>query len=120
MTAGGTVTVQATGFAPGETVTVSMTGVEAPLATVSAGPGGRVEAVVRIPPGAALGPARLELVGNRSTATADLALEVAAADEPVPEDADSRPALLAGIALLTTAGALGAVARRRSRGHPAP
>ncbi|HEV7870815.1 MAG TPA: hypothetical protein VGO95_06120 [Modestobacter sp.] len=114
---GGVVTVRATGFTPGEPVTVSMLGVAAPLTTVTAGADGSVEAVVQIPRGAALGTATVHLVGGLSDATAGLPLKVAARTRPVVERTTSVPVLAAGIALIGAAGGLSLMAARRPRGH---
>jgi hypothetical protein len=114
---GGVVTVRATGFTPGEPVTISMLGVEGPLTTVTAGADGSVEAVVQIPRDAALGAATVQLVGGLSDATAGLHLQVAARAQPVPEQTTSVPVLAAGIALICAAGVLGLTAARRWRGH---
>ena len=117
---GGVVTVRATGFTPGEEVTVSMLGVEAPLATVSAAADGSVEAVVQIPRGAALGAATVQLVGGSSAATAGVDLQVAAREQPLAEETTSAPAMTAGLTLVGAAGLLGLLAARRSRGRHTP
>ena len=114
---GGVVTVRATGFAPGEPVTVSLVGVADPLATVVAAADGSVEAVVQIPRGAALGTATVQLVGEESASSAGLDLQVAARQQPLPGPPTPAPALAAGVTLIGTAGALGLLAARRSRGH---
>jgi hypothetical protein len=112
---GGVVTVRATGFTPGEPVTVSMVGVETPLATVTAAADGSVEAVVQIPRGADPGAAVVELVGGLSTATAGMNLQLTARALPVPAPTTSVPVLAAGVALIVVAGCLGLLAARRSR-----
>jgi hypothetical protein len=114
---GGVVTVRATGFTPGEPVTISLLGVDRPLATVTAAADGSVEAVVQIPRGAAPGTATVQLVGGLSAATAGLDLQVAARSRPVPTQSTSVPVLAAGLALIGVGGALGLMAARRSRGH---
>jgi hypothetical protein len=116
---GGVLTVRATGFTPGEPVTVSMVGVAEPLTTVTAGADGSVEAVVQIPRSAALGTATVHLVGGLSDATAGLDLQVAARTQPVVQRATSVPVLTAGIALIGAAGVLGLMAAWRSRRHHA-
>jgi hypothetical protein len=108
-------TIRATGFTPGEPVTVSMLGVDGPLTTVTAAEDGSVEAVVQIPRGAALGTATVELVGGLSAATAGLDLQVAARTQPVRERTTSIPVFAAGVALIGAGGVLGLVAARRSR-----
>jgi hypothetical protein len=117
---GGVVTLRATGFTPGEAVTVSLLGVDGPLSTVTAAGDGSVEAVVQIPRGAALGTATVQLVGASSSAVAGLDLQVAARSVPVTEQATSVPVLAAGIALIGASAALGLLAARRSRGHQPP
>ncbi|MEU2349021.1 hypothetical protein [Modestobacter sp. NPDC049651] len=114
---GGVVRVRATGFTPGEQVTVSLAGRTAPLATVAAGRDGSVEAVVQIPRAASTGTADVRLVGADSAATAGLALQVAARSAPVGAAPASSPpvATMAGVALLVAAGGLGISALRRPR-----
>jgi hypothetical protein len=104
---GGVVTVHGSGFAPGEPVLVSVPGSVDPLATVTAAPDGSVEAVVQIPRATGLGVLTLQLVGQRSAATAGLDLRVAARVAPVDSGTTSPPALAAGAALLVTGAALG-------------
>jgi hypothetical protein len=104
---GGVVTVHGSGFAPGEPVLVSVPGSVDPLATVTAAPDGSVEAVVQIPRATGLGVLTLQLVGQRSAATAGLDLRVAARVAPVDSGTTSPPALAAGAALLMTGAALG-------------
>jgi hypothetical protein len=111
---GGVLTVRATGFTPGEPVTVSMVGIDHPLTTVTAAVDGSVEAVVQIPRSAALGTATVQLVGGQSAASAGLDLQVAARAQPVAERT-SLPVFVAGTALIGAAGVLGLMAARRSR-----
>jgi hypothetical protein len=117
---GGIVTVRATGFTPGEPVTVSLLGVEDPLTAVTAGRDGSVEAVVQIPRTAALGTATVQLVGGLSSATAGLDLQVAARTGPVRARTASAKVSAAGVALIGAAGLLGLIAARRSRRHASP
>ena len=112
---GGVVTVHATGFTPGEPVTVSLVGVDEPLTTVPAAADGTVETVVQIPRGATLGAATVELVGGLSAATAGMDLQVAARTRPIPQQTTSVPVLAAGLALVGAGGVLGLLAVRRSR-----
>jgi hypothetical protein len=112
---GGVVTVRATGFTPGEAVTVSLLGTGGPLTTVIAARDGSVQAVVQIPRRAALGTATVQLVGASSSASAGLDLQVAARTQPLAEQPTSVPLLAAGIGLIGAAGVLGLLAARRSR-----
>ena len=112
---GGVLTVRATGFTPGEPVTVSLVGSAGPLTTVTAQQDGSVEAVVQIPRGAAPGTATVQLVGGRSSARAGLDLQVAARLQPVAQQTGSLPVSAAGVGLIAAAGLLGLVAARRSR-----
>ena len=114
---GGVVTVHATGFSPGEPVTVSILGVDEPLTTVHAAPDGSVQTVVQIPRGATVGAATVQLVGGLSAATAGMDLQVAARSRPVPAPTSSVPTLAAGFALVGAGGVLGLMAARRSRMH---
>ena len=114
---GGVVTVRATGFVPGEPVTVSIAGLDEPLTTVTAAADGSVEAVVQIPRAAALGTATVRFVGGESSATAGLDLQVAARAQPAAEQAGSPAVVAAGLALIGAAGALGLVGARRSHGR---
>jgi len=118
---GGVLTVRATGFTPGEAVTVTIAGVDEPLTTVTAAADGSIEAVVQIPRGAALGTATVQFVGGESAAMAGLDLQVAARTQPVAESAGSPAVVAAGLALICAAGTLGLVGARRSRGlHSTP
>jgi hypothetical protein len=117
---GGIVTVRATGFTPGEPVTVSLLGDEDPLTAVTAGRDGSVQAVVQIPRTAALGSATVRLVGGLSSATAGLDLQVAARTAPVRARTASGRVSAAGVALIGAAGVLGLIAARRSRRHAIP
>ena len=113
-------TVRAAGFDPGEAVTVSLLGAADPLTTVTAGPDGRVEAVVQIPRSAALGAATVQLVGGASEAVAGLELQVAARSVPVVEQTTSTPVLAAGLGLIGAAAVLGLTAARRARDQSTP
>jgi len=116
---GGVVTVRATGFTAGEPVTVTIPGVDEPLTTVAAAADGSVQTVVQIPRAAALGSTTVTFTGNDSSATAGLDLDVAARDRVVPESTGSPFAVAAGLALVGTAGTLGLLGARRSRGRHA-
>jgi hypothetical protein len=113
---GGVVTVRATGFSPGEPVTISLIGVRDPLTTVTAAADGSAEAVVQIPRRAALGTATVQLVGGLSAAMAGLDLQVAARARPIAAQTTSVPGLAAGIALVGVTGMLGLTAARRPHG----
>jgi hypothetical protein len=76
--AGSTVTLRARGFLPGERVTILMHAGGAVIGSAVAGDDGTVEAEVQIPSGTALGPARLDLVGDSSATVTNLELQVAA------------------------------------------
>jgi hypothetical protein len=120
VTAGGTVTLQASGFIPGERVTIQLHGSEDVLATATAGPDGTVQTEVRIPDGTASGPATMDMVGADSEVVADLALQVAGAEMSIVEDgaADIVPLTAAAVALVAAVGGLVSVAgRQRMRRH---
>ncbi|MFQ1003275.1 hypothetical protein [Modestobacter sp. SSW1-42] len=116
---GGVVTVRATGFTAGEPVTVTIPGVDEPLATVTAAADGSVQTVVQIPREAVLGSTTVTFTGTSSSATAGLDLDVAARDRVVPESTGSPVALATGLALAGAAGTLGLMGARRSRGRHA-
>ena len=111
---GGRVTLRGAGFSPGESVHVSVPGVDEPLTTVTAAADGTVEAVVQIPQGTHLGPLTVQLVGQDSASTAGLDLQVAGQHVPV-SFATPTPVLAAGSALLVAGAALGLYAARRPR-----
>src|SRR4051812_3724038 len=77
--AGDVVTVQASGFTPGERVVVQWHGSDDVLATATAGPDGTVRADLRIPEDTEAGAATVHLTGAESEVVADIALRVAAA-----------------------------------------
>jgi hypothetical protein len=120
VTPGDTVTLQASGFIPGERVTIQLHGSEDVLATATAGPDGTVQTEVRIPDGTASGPATMDMVGADSEVVADLALQVAGAEMSIVEDgaADIVPLTAAAVALVAAVGGLVSVAgRQRMRRH---
>ncbi|KQS68771.1 hypothetical protein ASG41_07625 [Modestobacter sp. Leaf380] len=112
---GSVVTVRGTGFTPGEEVTVSLGGVAAPLATVTADELGRVEAVVQIPQDVVLGSATVQLLGRASAASTAVDLEIAAVQTRDDGRGAPWPLMAAGLALLLLAVALAAAAARRPR-----
>ncbi len=114
--AGGAVTLSGDGFAPGEVVTVRVAGGRV-LASVPAGPDGRVEATVRVP--GAHGSTTLALVGTDSEVTAEVELRVAAAALPAGSSPAPVPLLAAGVALVLGATGLVLTAGRRRPGPPA-
>jgi hypothetical protein len=114
--AGGAVTLSGDGFAPGEVVTVRVAGGRV-LASVPAGPDGRVEATVRVP--GADGPTTLELVGTDSAVTAEVELRVAAAALPARSSPAPVPLVAAGVALALGATGLVLTAGRRRPGPTA-
>jgi hypothetical protein len=115
VSAGGTVTLLAAGFLPGEPVTVLLHGTDVVLASATADSDGAVEIEVRIPAGTAVGPARVDLVGHLSETTADVELQVAAHATTVSGSglADLVPLVAAATALVSTVAGLVSVAGRR-------
>jgi hypothetical protein len=115
VTAGDTVTLQASGFQPGELVTIQLRGSDDVLGTATAGPNGTVQAQVRIPDGTAAGPATVDLFGVESEIVADVALQVAAAESSVIDQGSSDivPLATAAVALVAAVGGLVSVAGRQ-------
>lgn len=115
VTAGDTVTLQATGFLPGELVAIQLHGSDQVLATVTAGPDGTVQTDVRIPGGTDAGATTVHLMGTQSEVVADVALQVAAAETALAPDgsADVVPLVAAAVALVAAAGHLFSVVGRR-------
>jgi len=121
VTAGHTVTLQAAGFLPGESVTIQLHGSDDVLATATAGPDGTVQTDVRIPSGTEAGPATVHIEGVESDVVADVALQVAAAPMPIAGDGagDIVPLAAAAVALVAAVGGLfSVVGRQRSHRHP--
>ena len=112
---GGTVTVSAGGFLPGETVTIQLRAGGDVLGTATAGADGTVEAEIRIPDGTAAGRTTVDLVGARSAVVADVELRIAGADSVVVTDdwRDLVPLTSAAIALVGTVSTLVSVAGQR-------
>lgn len=111
---GGTVTVHATGFLPGEQVVVRLAD-GAVVGSVAAAADGSVRAEVRIPRQTQTGRATVSLVGADSDVVAGVELQVGARSAPSAED---RPATLlplgaAATALVAAAAGLVSVAGRQ-------
>jgi len=117
VTAGDTVTLQVSGFLPGELVTIQLHGSDAVLATATAGPDGTVQTDLRIPGGTDPGATTVHLTGTQSETVADVDLQVAAAEMPLATSADAGivPLAAAAVALIAASGYLFAVVARR--GH---
>jgi hypothetical protein len=115
VTAGDTVTLQASGFLPGERVTIRLQGSDEVLGSAIAGPDGSVRAEVRIPHRTAAGPATVDLVGDDSAVVADVALQVAGSETILPGDGvgDLVPLTAAAVALVAAVGGLVSVAGRQ-------
>jgi hypothetical protein len=123
VTAGGTVTLQASGFLPGERVTIALHGSGDVLGSAIAGPDGSVRAEIRIPDHTVAGPVTVDMVGDRSAVVADVALQVAGSETALPGDGvgDLVPLTAAAVTLVGAVGALVSVAgRQRSAGRHAP
>ena len=120
VTAGDTVTLQASGFQPGELVTFQLRGSDVVLGTATAGPDGTVQTEVRIPDGTVAGPATVELFGTESELVADVALQVAAAESPLLDSGSSDivPLVAAAVALVAAVGGLVSVVGRQRPHHP--
>jgi hypothetical protein len=118
--AGDTVTLQGSGFQPGEVVTFQLRGSDDVLGTATAGPDGTVQIEVRIPDGTAAGPATVDLFGTRSEIVTDVDLQVAAAESPVLDSGSSDivPLVAAAVALVAAVGGLVSVAGRQRPHHP--
>ncbi|HZB20473.1 MAG TPA: hypothetical protein VE463_11620 [Blastococcus sp.] len=118
---GESVTVEASGFRPGELVTVQLRAGGAVLGTATAGPDGTVQAAFRIPDGAAAGRTTVDLVGNESAVVADLELRIAGVERVVATDdwADLVPLTAAAVALVGSVSGLVSVAggQRAARRH---
>ena len=116
--AGGSVTVTASGFDPGETVDATLHSTPRPLGSFQADASGRVVAVVTIPTDLEPGMHRIELVGRRSGVRVSVPIEVtappAAPGELPRTGSSSIPVAAGGLALVAVGVALlGAAGRRR-------
>ena len=119
VTAGDTVTLQASGFQPGELVTFQLRGSDVVLGTATAGPDGTVQTEVRIPDGTAAGPATVDLFGARSEIVTDVDLQVAAAESVLDSgSSDIVPLVAAAVALVAAVGGLVSVVGRQRPHHP--
>jgi hypothetical protein len=122
--AGDTVTLQASGFLPGELVTVQLHGTGAVLGTATAGPDGTVEVAVRIPDRTEAGRTTVDMVGGESDVVAGVELQVARAESVLPTTgtADLVPLTAAAVALVgAVAGLVSVAGRHRTIGRrPAP
>ncbi len=118
--AGDTVTVQASGFLPGERVTFQLRGEQDVLASAVAGDDGTVRAEIRIPGETAAGLTTVDLVGDDSAVSAGIRLQVAAAETAVRGTGagDLVPLTAAAAALVVTVGALVSVAGHRRSDRP--
>lgn len=115
---GSPVTVRATGFEPGERVTIGLAGSDLLIGEAVAADDGSVTAEVLIPAEADPGPVALAVVGERSAAVADVPLEVAArAEETTTGSLGVVPLLAAAGSLVATAATLARVAGRRRSGR---
>jgi hypothetical protein len=112
---GGTVTVNSSGFLPGEQVVVQLAGGTV-LGTGTAADDGSVRVQVRIPERTESGRATLNLVGDDSAVVAAVDLQVAAVLVPEADDdlAEVLPLALAAAALVATAAGLMSVAGRHA------
>src|SRR4051794_1437740 len=115
--AGRPITVHATGFSPGEEVTVRLRGADDVLGHATAGPDGGVEVGLLVP-ATASGTTTFDLVGGTSGVTTGLRLQVAAQQTALPAGAapTSWPALLALISLVCAGGGLVVALGRRHLG----
>ena len=113
--AGDVVTLQGSGFRPGERVVVQLHGSDEVLAMATAGPDGTVQADVRIPEGTDDGAATARLMGAESEVMTDVVLRVAATEQPVGLHgaADVVPLAVAALALVAAAGSFVSVLGRR-------
>ena len=113
--AGSVVVLQATGFLPGERVTILLHEGGAEIGSAIVGDDGTVRAEVRIPSGTATGATRVDLVGDSSALFTDLELQVAA-EELVPAGRGTVSVwavLAAAVALVGSVGELVSVAGRQ-------
>jgi hypothetical protein len=118
--AGNTVTLQASGFLPGELVTFALHGSADVLATATADADGTVRTEVRIPDGTEAGLATVDLVGVESEIVADVGLRVAAIELPIVSGgaSDIVPLVAAAVALVAAVGGLVSVVGRQRMHRP--
>jgi hypothetical protein len=115
VSAGGSVMLQASGFLPGELVTIQLNGSGDVLGTATAGADGTIQVEVRIPGRTSSGAATVELFGTVSEVVTPVRLEVARAETPVSDDGigDLVPLTAAAAALVATVAGLVSVAGRQ-------
>jgi hypothetical protein len=112
--AGSVVVLHATGFLPGERVTILLHDGGAEIGSAVAGDDGTVRAEVRIPTGTATGATRVDLIGDSSAVVTDLELQVAEELLPAGGGTVSVWAVLsAAVALVGSVGGLVSVAGRQ-------
>jgi hypothetical protein len=111
---GGTLTVEGTGFLPGERVVVQLPD-GAVVGSATARPDGSVRAEIRIPQRADTGRTTVSLVGRDSEVVTDVELQVAAATALTEDDGAAAlvPLVVAAAALVGTAAGLASVAGRQ-------
>ncbi|MPQ97984.1 hypothetical protein GB931_08620 [Modestobacter sp. I12A-02628] len=122
---GGMVTIHSSGFSGGEVVTVTIDGVDEPLAAVTAESDGAVLAHVQVPADHPDGAARVRLVGADSAARAQVGLEVAARSSSADGGGAPWQLVGSGVLLLAVAVGLAVVGNRRAApggpvGTPSP
>ena len=113
--AGSVVVLHATGFLPGERVTILLHEGGAEIGSAIAGDDGTIRAEVRIPSGTATGVTRVDLVGDSSAVVTNLELQVAA-EELLPAGSGTVSVwavLAAAVALVGSVGGLVSVAGRQ-------
>jgi hypothetical protein len=121
VSAGEMVTLQASGFLPGERVTIQLHGSGPVLGSAIAGPDGTVQTDVRIPEGTASGPATVDLVGDDSEVVADVALQIAGAESAITGHhgrAGLVPLTAGAVALVASAAGLASAVGRQRNGRP--
>ncbi len=111
---GDSVTVDASGFLPGERVVVQLDGGTV-LGSATAAADGSVRTRIRIPEGTGTGATTVSLVGDDSAVVAAIDLQVAASAAPAGDDdaATLVPLVAAAAALVATAAGLASTAGRR-------
>ena len=118
VTAGGSVTLRAVGFAPGEQVDVSLHSTEVALGTFTADAAGAVEGDITVPADVEPGHHTIVMVGQTSGTLVEVPIEVlpVVVDDPnqLPATGSpSAPLASVAVALLVGGGALVAEGRRR-------
>jgi hypothetical protein len=103
--AGSVIAVNSTGWRPGDTVTIALSGVEELLASPTADPTGAVHVRVTVPAGATLDAGVLSLTGTASSGVPQQIVTALAVQRRGPATAPTRP-WLAALVLAAIAGAL--------------